>query len=72
MHWRWGGGGVVGEKSSEVKVFAMWCETRGWITCKINVRIYAAERIQGCIGIKQNNPFNRKISVEWEEPTCVN
>ena len=71
MHWRWGGEGIVGGTASEIKVFTMWYETRGGRMCKSNIRICAAERIQGYNGIKQDNQYNRKISVGWGEQTCV-
>ena len=44
---------------------------RGGITCKINVLICIAERVQGYNEIKHDKPFNRKFSVGWGERTCV-
>ena len=49
----------------------MQCETRGERTCKTNVLIFVAEIIQGYNGIKQDNPYNFKISERWGERTRV-
>ena len=71
MYWRWVGGRIAGGIAPERKVCAMWCKIRHGRTFKTNVRIYIAERVQGYNGIKHDKPYNRKISVGWEERTCV-
>ena len=53
----------MGGTSSKIMFFAMWCETRDGRTCKTNVRICSVERVQGCNGIRQDKPYNRKILV---------
>ena len=49
----------------------MRCESRGERTYKTSVMIFVAEIIQGYNGIKQDNPYNFKISERWGEKTRV-
>ena len=44
---------------------------RGGRTCKTNVLICIAERVQGYNGIKHDKPYTRNLSVGWGERTCV-